>query len=83
MEAADDANYVEPVKKSLCIEIFNTDFNIAFLEPKSDRCDTPCDFCTRENTQHDTEVHNIHLARKTATKEERDRDRRFSCCCSV
>ena len=73
-----DADYIEPVKHSLYTEIFNTEFNIAFHEPKSDRCDT-CEAyrASSEANTEGTDMYNTHIASKTATKEERDYDRQI------
>jgi len=70
---------VQPVKFNFYRTVFKTDFNIAVLKPKNDRCDLCEEFDTaRKNdnaTESLSETHRQHTASKVATREERQRDR--------
>jgi hypothetical protein len=67
------------VKKNIYDKIFNTEYNLAFHIPKSDRCDTCEAFLVASQNQglseKETLDHNAHLAEKTAMRAERQRDR--------
>ena len=77
-ENSDDV-YIEPIKKHMYSKIFNEHFNLAFLLPKSDRCDN-CEAFIKSDTQsiEVKDVHELHVRRKEETKQERDRDRSLS-----
>ena len=71
--------YVEPVKKHLYETVFNTEFNLAFHVPKKDRCDT-CEAFSHasDKSQKVVDDHQIHIAAKENTTEERNADRKLS-----
>jgi hypothetical protein len=68
--------FKEPVSKAMYSHIFNTEFNIAFHVPKSDRCDI-CETYAKSVTKTDEEnsANALHVNRKQ--KEERDKDRQI------
>ena len=68
-----------PGKLHLYSEIFNTEFNIPFHFPKSDRCDK-CEEKQYNNspTQEQISLFDAHEKGKEETRAERNRDRVFS-----
>ena len=74
-------NNMEPVKQSYYRFIFKTEFNLAFHQPKKDRCDR----CEEYKVKRDSRVtlneaeelcHNEHLIEKHLMREERNFDRK-------
>lgn len=71
-------NQIDPQSASLYRHIFNYEFNLDFLKPKSDRCD----FCEqyklaqRENRlSEELELSNTqHILKKNLTRTEREQD---------
>lgn len=70
---------VQPVKLSMYRAIFNNEYNLDFLAPKSDRCDLCEEFkmAKKENRAKEdlTLKYNTHLAETNAMREERNKDR--------
>ena len=68
--------YQEPIKEHFYREVFRTQFNIDFHQPKKDRCDT-CEAykATAQPSTAENEKQAAHVASKLATKKERDADR--------
>jgi hypothetical protein len=64
----------EPVTLNGYRTIFNTEFNIGFHIPKSDRCDL-CEERKRNDEEDFSIIHSKHIESKIATKQERDKDR--------
>ena len=65
-----------PVKESMYRHIFNHEYNIEFHKPKKDRCDLCEEFrAAIQPSQELADRHRNHIASKTATAEERARDR--------
>ena len=68
-----------PVKKHMYVTIFNTDFNIAFVKPKKDRCDLCEKFrlSASENNLTDEEKHiyETHRASVQSSREEKQKDK--------
>ena len=70
-------NGVEPGKIHLYRQIFNSEFNIAFHFPKTDRCDK-CEEKEKNNqpTPEQIEAYDLHERGKQETRSERDKDRK-------
>ena len=66
-----------PGKLHLYTKIFNEEFNIAFKQPKKDRCDI-CEAAKMNDhaTTEASEQYSSHLKSKLETKDERDKDRK-------
>ena len=66
-----------PGKLHLYTKIFNEEFNIAFQQPKKDRCDI-CEAAKMNDhaTTEASEQYSSHLKSKLETKDERDKDRK-------
>ena len=69
----------QPVKESMYRDIFNTCFNIAFIKPKTDRCDLCEEFRVRKATNiftdEDSTKENAHLVKKNSMRSERNQDK--------
>lgn len=67
-----------PVIQSMYRNIFLTEFNLDFHVPKKDRCDL-CEereVAVKENIPFNQEKYRAHIEAKTATRAERDNDRK-------
>lgn len=75
------ANDIQPAKQSTYRWVFNTEFNIGFHVPKSDRCDLCEAFtnCKKHNlaiAESQMSEYDMHIANKDSMRKERDADKK-------